>query len=148
MAFEILETVSKINIPPQATLSYLRAVHKNKKPKADAKPQLRITIPTTICGISKSERFHLMIGSGDHLGRLRVVGILSGLAQGKDEGTKPTQLRATFRFNFGWVPRLGDDIFDGQRFPIQRINDEIFEITMPPGFIPVVPAAQPASKKK
>ena len=34
-------------------------------------------------------------------------------------------------FRFGYVPRLGDDIFDGEHRPIRKISDDEYEIVVP-----------------
>jgi hypothetical protein len=55
MAFEELETVTRGNEPPQATVTYDYAQKKGERVrKADAKPRLTISIPTTL---SSSETF-------------------------------------------------------------------------------------------
>ena len=136
MPFEVLETVTKKNAPPVASLSYLRSVHKGKTAKSGTLPMLRVGIPTTICGVSKSEHWFLLLGSGDDLGKLRIVGNLSGAVK-QEGGATVSQLKHQFRWNFGHIPRLGDEIFDGERFPVRKIADEIYEITMPTGFFPV-----------
>lgn len=147
MPFEVLETITKRNTPPVASLSYMRPVHKGKPAKSGTLPVLRIGIPTTICGVSKSEHWFLLLGSGDDLGKLRVVGNLSGTVKQQDGGTTFAQLKHQFRWNFGHIPRLGDEIFDGERFPVRRITDEVYEITMPAGFFPVQdPAASSLPK--
>lgn len=152
MSFEVLETITKMNAPPVATLSYLRGAHKNKVPKADIKPSLRITVPTTIVGVSKSKSWFLLMGSGDHEGKLRLVGDLEPSLPHKNGGAKVIEMKHAFRWTFGYLPRFGEEIFDAARWPVVRINDEIYEITMPIGFfaasVPETPAATSSKKGK
>lgn len=80
MPFETLETITKANAPPTAVLSYMCRTQKPKpgktvKNEKDRKPSLMITLPTTMCGTSKSETFALLIGTGADAGKLRIKGI-------------------------------------------------------------------------
>jgi hypothetical protein len=125
MPFENLETITKANMPPLAKLSYLRKAGRGGKPKNDAKPQLIVSIPTTICGTAKAKSFVLLLGTGSDLGKLRVIG-----AKAK-EGVEPKELIHAFVFRFGYVPKLGDDIFDGGHHPVKKISDDEFEIDVP-----------------
>ena len=146
MPFDSVETHTKENMPPTALISYMKPKargSKNGKPAAsqgDRRPSLTISIPTTICGVSKSERFELQIGTGADAGKLRIVG--NGrrapdgpeavvMELGREKGVKPHELANCFKFNFGYVPRLGDEIFDGERRPVKKISDDIFEIAIP-----------------
>lgn len=128
MSFENLETITKANMPPRAKLSYMRSTGRGKnggKHKDDAKPQLIVSIPTTICGTAKAKSFVLLLGTGADKGKIRIKG-----AKAK-EGTEPKELMHTFVFRFGYVPKLGDDIFDGEHRPIRKISDDEFEIDVP-----------------
>lgn len=131
MPFEELETITKANAPPTAVISYMPGGHSDShKKNTDRKPTLRITIPTTICGVSKSETFTLLVGTGEQAGKLRIKGIAKSARETRF-GCKPGQMKHAFRFNFGYVPKLGDDHFDGERRPVRRISDEEFEIDVP-----------------
>lgn len=122
MPFETIETFTKTNMPPTAKISYMR-----RGSDPDAKPQLVISIPTTVCGVAKAEKFVLMIGTGADLSKIRV----RGLSIPGTEGIMPKELKNAFVFRFGYVPKLGDDIFDGERRPVKKITDDEFEITVP-----------------
>jgi hypothetical protein len=128
MPFEELETITRANAPPMATISYSLAYKGSKRPdKGDRKPRLLITIPTTLCGASKSETFRLLIGTGPDAGKL----MIKGDNVSRDGGVSPTQLAHFFRWNFGFVPRLGDDMFEGEKRPVRKISEEEFEISVP-----------------
>lgn len=136
MPFEELETLTRQNMPPQATISYDYAHKKgNGVRKPDAKPRLTISIPTTLCGTSKSKRWIVQVGTGDHVGKLRIAGELLGLSikrAAAERGVEPSQHAHFFRWNFGFVPRLGDEeTFDGEKRPVTKIGDEEFEIDVP-----------------
>jgi hypothetical protein len=127
MPFETLETITKANMPPRAKITYLRGVVKRGKDagkhKDDAKPQLMVTIPTTICGTAKAKFFALLLGSGNDKGKIRIKGVKS-----EKEGVTPKELKNAFVFRFGYVPKLGDDIFDGGHRLVRKIGDDEFEI--------------------
>jgi hypothetical protein len=138
MPFETLETITKANAPPTAVLSYMCRTQKPKPGKPvrndkDRKPSLMVTLPTTMCGTSKSETFALLIGTGADIGKLRIKGIPASVkgAAPSPAGAKPSQMKHAFRFNFGFVPKLGEDHFDGERRPVKKINNEEFEIEVP-----------------
>ena len=134
MPFEIAETESKDNMPPTALLSYMRPKGRGKavvKGGADydrtkVKPKLIISVPTVLV-IAKSPRFVLLIGTGAEAGKLR----LRGVKDGTKNSVKPTEFKAHLLLRFGYVPKLGDDIFDGERCPLKRISDEEYEIDAP-----------------
>lgn len=109
-------------------MSYMRKGHADSKSRDDRKPSLTITVPTTLCGMSKSETFVLMIGSGDTAGKLRIKGEVALKGDKKPMGVKPAQMKHAFRWNFGYVLRLGDDHFDGERCLVRKISDEEFEL--------------------
>lgn len=131
MPFETIQTHAKGNEPPTAKLSYMRP-QRNGVTKKDAKPVLRITIPTTMCGTSKSATFVLQVGTGDDLGKVRVAGITGKAGDGSLAGVEPKQTANAFIWNFGFVPLLGDDIFDDERGTITKIDGETFEISVTP----------------
>jgi hypothetical protein len=92
MPFENLETITKANMPPMAKLSYMPPtvrVGKSPAKKArDPKPQLIVSIPTTICGTAKAKAFALLLGTGDDLGKLRIKGLKKDVGGGhRAEGT-------------------------------------------------------------
>jgi|SRR5882724_2903925 len=129
MPFETLETITKKNIPPTAKLSYMPPQGRGKnggKLARDPKPQLIVSIPTTVCGTSKANTFVLSLGNGKDTGKLRVTG-----AAKNEKGIEPKQLMHTFVFRFGFVPKLGEDHFDGEHRPVRKISDDEFEIDVP-----------------
>src|SRR6478672_11396416 len=129
MGFETLETVARGKEPPTAKVTYLRGVNrKTGKAKDGAKPMLKISVPTTVCGLAKAKTFQILIGSGNDLGKLRIGGCKSGV-----EGVKPSEFKHAMTFNFGYVPKLGDDIFD-ERCPVRKITDDVFEIDVNPSW--------------
>ena len=79
-----------------------------------------------ICGTSKAETFKLQLGNGKEAGKLRIVGASSEIA-----GVEPSQHAHFFRWNFGFVPLLGEDEFEGERRPVRKISDDEFEIDVP-----------------
>jgi hypothetical protein len=132
MPFEDLETHTKANTPPMASLSYLTHARKNpaKPRKAGApppKPKLLVTLPTAVC-ISKCKKFSIAIGTGADSNKLRVT----GLKQGVPGGVSPHDFKAYIKLHFGYVPRFGDDIFDGVKCTIVRVNDDTYDLTIPP----------------
>jgi hypothetical protein len=123
MGFETLETVTRGKEPPTAKVTYLRGINrKTGTAKEGAKPTLKISIPTTICGLAKAKIFQILIGKGGDAGKLRISGCKSGV-----EGIKPSEFKHALTFNFGYVPSLGDDVFD-ERCPVRKITDDVFEI--------------------
>lgn len=126
MPFENLETITKQNMPPMAKISYMPPQARGKsagKIVRDPKPQLMISIPTTVCGVSKAKTFVLALGSGADAGKLRI--------KGSKQGVEPKELKHAFIFRFGYVPKLGDDHFDGEHRPLRKITDDEFEIDVP-----------------
>lgn len=127
MPFEELESITRDNMPPVATITYDVSTKKGARPNPDKKPRLTIAIPTTICGNAKSKTFRLLIGSGEHEGKLLVRG-----EPKPNGGVKPSEHAHFFRFNFGYVPRLGDEeTFQGEKRPVTRVSDEEFMIDVP-----------------
>jgi len=130
MPFENLETITKQNMPPRAKLSYMPTQGRGKnggKARGDAKPQLIISIPTTVCGTTKAKAFTLLLGSGADRGKLRVKGVKKDAGG----GIEPKELMHASVFRFGYVPKLGDDHFDGEHRPVRKISDDEFEIDIP-----------------
>jgi hypothetical protein len=140
MPFEELETITKANAPPEATVTYDFAQKKGTVRKADKKPRLTISIPTTVCGIAKSKAFKLLLGSGEDAGKLLIRGeLFYRTAKEAQDGKKPvpgavapSEHAHFLRFNFGFVPKLGEEeTFEAQRCPVRKVSDEEFEITVP-----------------
>ncbi|UGY15156.1 hypothetical protein HAP48_0042630 [Bradyrhizobium septentrionale] len=134
MAFEEIETVTKTNQPPMAKLTYMRPkVRGTGQSKPGTEPQLMVSIPTTVCGAAKAERYVLQLGTGDDLGKIRITGSTSEAA------IKPRELMHAFVFSFGYVPRLGDDMFDDERGVVRKIDDSTFEIKVAASLFPPAP---------
>jgi hypothetical protein len=129
MPFEPLETETKGNSPVEAIVTYMRPKPRGKAAYADkgqsGRPVLRICIPTKICGIGKAEKHKLFIGTGDDAGKMRVAGNTA------EDSIAPKQLKHTFIWTFGYVPRLGEEVFD-ERLPVRKIEDDVFEIDVNP----------------
>lgn len=130
MPFDEVEIITRENEPPTALVTYMRPARKAAKgenyDRTGVRPRLYITIPTTICGAAKSKKFKLMLGSGADKGKARIMG-----DDGAKIGVKPHEFKYAFRFNFGYVPKFGDDIFDDERVPVRRISAEVFEFDLP-----------------
>jgi hypothetical protein len=123
MPFEVVETETKDNMPPTALISYMRARRKGgaEYDRNKVKPRLTITVPTSIF-ISKAERFLLLVGTGADAGKARIK------ATKDKKGVKPSEFKAHLILRFGHVPKLGDEIFDGERCAIRRVSDDEYEI--------------------
>jgi hypothetical protein len=131
VAFHVLETQTKASMPPRATISYMRRQWKeSKRPRArdEVLPALLITVPTVLI-TSKAKTFQLLIGNGDHAGKLRLRGL------GKGAGIEPHELKHCLRFNFGYVPSFAkdgeDEIFGAQRCKVTKISEDEYEIDTP-----------------
>lgn len=132
MAFHEIETVTKTNQPPTAKLTYMRPkVRGTGQSKPGTDPQLKVTIPTTICGTAKAEKYVLQLGSGDDLGKIRITGSNS------DTAIKPRELMHAFVFSFGYVPRLGDEMFDDERGVVTKVAPDTFEIKVRASLFPM-----------
>lgn len=125
MPFDKLETITKNNMQPTARVTYLRGI-RNGVEKKGVKPKLVISVPSVICGTAKAKTFELSLGTGDDAGKIRISGCKSEMT-----GIAPTELKHAFVFRFGFVPRLGNDIFDGGRCAVRKISDDEFEIDFP-----------------
>lgn len=127
MPFEILETIPRDSRQPMASVSYERRGKKN------ALPQLIVAIPTTLAGICKRERFRFDIGTGADAGKARV----SGLAKGVPGTSAPgTMMKHSLVIRFGEVPALGDDAAAKEPCAVRKIDDNTWEIDLPPWFKP------------
>lgn len=132
MPFEILETITKQNAAPTAKLSYLRHVRKGKEmDRSKVKPNLTVTMPTTIC-LSKAEKFQIFIGSGVDSGKLRIC----GLKKGVPGGVKAKEFKTHIILRFGYVPTLGDEIFDKVECAIVRVDTDTYDLTVPSECLP------------
>lgn len=124
--FEDVEIETKHNRPLTAALSYMRPKRKGEHKKG-AKPQLLISIPTSIAAISKKKFFQLRVGKDKDAGKARIVG-----QNVKNNFTiEPRTLMHTVIFNFGFVPSLGDDIADREDVAVRKITDDEFEVDLP-----------------
>jgi len=124
MPFEVVETVTKENMPPTVLISYMRPKRKGKDAECDrgkVKPKLTMTVPTSIF-ISKAETFLLLVGTGADAGKARIK------ASKDKKAIKPSEFKSHLIFRFGFVPKLGDEIFDGERCAIRRLTDDEYEI--------------------
>jgi hypothetical protein len=126
MPFDDVDTITRDNKRPMATISYSVMRREGSPARNDRMPSLKIAIPTTICGTSKAKTFKMQIGSGEHYGKLRIVGVAADAS-----GVEPSQHAHFFRWNFGFVPRLGEDKFSGEKRPVRKIDDDTFEIDVP-----------------
>ena len=124
MPFNDLNTVTKQSAPC-ATISYSNKVLKTGRAKNDKTPQLTISIAAAICCEPKAKAFKLQIGSGKDAGKLRIIGLPEEMS-----GVNPRRGRC-WRWNFGFVPKLGDDQFQGEKRPVRKIGDDEFEIDVP-----------------
>jgi hypothetical protein len=131
MPFEDLETHTKANTPPMASLSYLTHARNTAKPRKAGtpppKPKLLVTLPTVIC-ISKCKKFAIAVGTGADRNKLRITGLKPGVPG----GVTGVNFKAFIRLHFGHVPRFGDDIFDGVKCAIVRVDDDTYDLTVPP----------------
>ena len=127
MSFIEIECIPRGSEPPQAKLSYLRPTNRKGEHKPGVKPVLSISIPTVICGTARAEAFVLQVGAGESAGKIRIVA-----ATKPNSGIKPHELKHAFVFKFGYVPQLGDDIFDDERGAARKIETDVFEIDVSP----------------
>jgi hypothetical protein len=125
MPFEEIETVTKHNAPPTALVSYMRS-KRGKNAREEKKPNLTITMPTTICGVGKAEKHVLLLGTGGDVGKLRIKGVAKNAT--KNGAVKPREFKSHFIWRFGYVPKLGEEIFDAERCDVRKIGDDEFEI--------------------
>lgn len=119
MGFEVLETETK---EKHAADGEDQLYAPDREKAGEAKPNLMVSIPTTLIGMSKSKRFELLKGSGADAGKIRI----KGTAVAK-KGVEPKQLKNAFVFNFGAIPK-NDCIFDGERRVVKKLTDEEYEI--------------------
>ena len=135
MPFEVLETEPKELSVPTALIQYMRPMPRGKKDptkaakynRATVRPQLKITLPTTICGTGKAKAHVLLLGTGTDKGKARI----KGAPDGNLKAVEPKELAHSFTWNFGFVPKLSDEIADAERVPCRKIGDNEFEIDLP-----------------
>ena len=143
MPFEIIETVTKDNQPPMASVSYMRHVRKGKEmDRSKIKPKLIVTLPTVIC-ISKCKKFRILIGTGADRGKIRI----EGLKQGVPGGIKATDFKGYIMLRFGHVPSFGDEIFEGVKCPIVRVDEDTYDLKIPEGLVLAIPTTATPLKK-
>lgn len=100
------------------------------------KPKLTVTLPTATM-ISKCRKFIVLVGTGKDKGKLRIKGV-----SGKDaKGADARDFKNHVIIRFGHVPRFGDEIFDAERFPLRRINDDEYEVDTGMELVPEQAAA-------
>jgi hypothetical protein len=142
MPFEELDTERKDNMPPTALLSYLRAVRKGKEmDRAKIKPRLIVTLPTVFC-TSKCEKFTISIGSGADHGKMMITGVKKGVP-GKNAVTGKV-FKTTLVMRFGYVPKFGDEIFDGVRCKVTKMDDDHYVLIVDEADIKSLPFEAPA----
>lgn len=128
MPFEELDTVRKDNMPPTASISYLRNVRKGKDlERGKIKPKLIVTLPTVYC-TSKCEKFTISIGSGADYGKMLITGVKKGVP-GKNAVTGKA-FKTALVMRFGYVPKFGDEIFDGVRCVVTKMDDDHYVLTV------------------
>jgi hypothetical protein len=129
MPFEELDTERKDNMPPTALLSYLRQVRKGKEmDRAKVKPKLIVTLPTVFC-TSKCEKFVIAVGTGADRGKMLLTGVKKGVP-GKN-AVVARVFKTYLVMRFGYVPRFGDEIFDGLRCPVTKMDDDNYVLILP-----------------
>ena len=132
MPFEELESIRKDNMPPMASLSYLRSVRKGKEmQRGKIKPKLIVTLPTVIC-VSKCDKFLIMMGTGADRNKMRLLGVKKGVP-GKN-AVKATVFKSFLVLRFGYIPKFGDEIFDGVKCAVTRVDDDTYDLILPDDF--------------
>lgn len=134
MPFEPLDTVPRDSRRPMAAVSYQRS-----SKKSGAMPILRVSIPTTLAGLCKRERFALDGGTGADAGRARISGLAKGAVT---KGAPATFLRHALVIRFGYVPGLGEDAAAKDNVGVRKIDDNTWEIDLPSWFKIEPPAAK------
>lgn len=130
MPFEILETVARDTRVAMASVSYERGKGRNGVIR-DRRPRLRVSIPTVFAGLCKRDRFRIDVGTGADAGRARI----SGLAKGVPGASAPgTMMKNALVVRFGFVPMLGEDAAAKEFVPVRKLDDNTWEIDLPPWF--------------
>lgn len=135
MPLDVLETEPKELTLPTALISYMRPTPRKPKEgsartskaydRTKVLPQLVVTMPTTICGIGKEKTHLFMVGSGADKGKARIK------ASKDAKAVAPKEMKHSFTWRFGHVPKLGDEIADQERVLCRKIGDNEFEIDLP-----------------
>jgi len=141
MPFDELETITKANEPPTASLSYTRHHRKGQLPKEGTRPKLIVTVPAVIM-ISQAKLFRLFVGTGEDEGKLR----LCGVPPGTKGAVKGTDFKSFVVIRFGYVPRFGDEIFDGVRCEVVRVTDDSYDLLVPAAILPPPPKPETEDK--
>jgi hypothetical protein len=126
MAFDTLETISRDSHAPMASISYDRP-----KRGADKIPRLIVSVPTVLAGLCKRDWFRFEIGTGQDAGRARVSGIAKGVPGSSAPGT---MMKNALVIRFGRVPALGEDAAAKELCPVRKVDDNTWEIDLPPWF--------------
>lgn len=129
MPFEAIETQPRDSRPPMASLSYERPSRKGKE--RAGLPALIVSVPTTLAGLCKRDRFRFEIGTGTDAGKARVCGIAKGVPGTSAPGT---MMKNALVIRFGEVKALGDDAAAKEQCRVRKIDDNTWEIDLPPWF--------------
>jgi hypothetical protein len=129
MPFEALETIARDTRVPMASVSYARSQRKGKV--RAGLPVLIIAIPTTLAGVCKRDRFRFEVGTGNDAGKARVCGLAKGTVGTSAPGT---MMKNALVIRFGEVPALGEDAAAKEQVHVRKIDDNQWEIDLPPWF--------------
>lgn len=140
MPFEALETIPRDKHVPMASISYERPARGKNK----LLPRLIVAIPTTLAGMCKPVRFVIEIGTGADAGKARVTGVPKGVAGVTSPGT---MMKNSLVIRFGEVPALGTDAAAKEACRVEKVQDHIWDITLPAWF-KIEPAATAVRKVK
>jgi hypothetical protein len=124
MSFAPLVTVTKVNKPPHASLSYRPFRRKDMRQKDSDLPRLLVHVPTSVV-VSDAKYFQLLVGSKENAGKMRLIGLNNKDAVGV---AKASTLKYVVRLNFGYVPTLGTEIFDDYEAPIVKVDVDTYEL--------------------
>lgn len=131
MPFDVVETEPEARAAPTAMISYERPKRRGASAKTldrvGVRPQLHITLPTTICGIGKAKSHVLLIGKGPDKGKARIK---ASAAEAKG-AVVPKEMKHSFTWKFGFVPSLGVEAAAAERVLARKIGDDEFEIDLP-----------------
>jgi hypothetical protein len=138
MPFEVLETQPGDIKVPMASISY----EVPKRAGRNTPPRLIVSIPTTIAGVCKHERFVFELGTGSDGGKARI----SGVAKAVPGSAPGRMLMHAIVIRFGEVKALGEDAAAKESVPVRKISDTVWEIDLPPWF-KVSSSAKPKTSK-
>jgi hypothetical protein len=131
MAFSVLPTImGRWGLPAKTTgsLSYRRLKYKTGARMKE--PKLVISIPkhfTDGIVIEKGDRYILMVGDGDDVGKARLMKSSNG------EGSKVQVFAGSVSLRFGFVPMLGHDAAEKEDIDVRQVPGG-FEIDLPSWF--------------